>query len=91
MTTEHESKCEWSCPYISEVGHDRWHPRMKRAVAEAHAEERARLQAAVAVLHVPMWVVIDAVGGSICRECGEPVESEPCATMRAFEVFDAEG
>ena len=60
-------------------------------IARAKADERARLQAAVAVLHVPMWVVIDAVGGSICRECGEPVESEPCATMRAFEVFDAEG
>jgi hypothetical protein len=25
-----------------------------------------------------LWVVVDAVGGSVCGVCREPVESEPC-------------
>ena len=50
--------------------------------------ERDTARAAVArvrALHVPEWVVIDYVGGSVCRECREPVESEPCATIRALD------
>jgi len=41
--------------------------------------------ARVRALHVPEWVVVDYVGGSVCRECREPVESEPCATIRALD------
>ena len=39
----------------------------------------------VRALHVAEWVVIDYVGGYVCRECREPVESEPCATIRALD------
>ena len=39
----------------------------------------------VRALHVDEWVVIDYVGGYVCRECREPVESEPCATIRALD------
>lgn len=46
---------------------------------------------AVLALHVPEWVVIDYVGGSVCAECREPVESEPCRTVRAITAALTEG
>lgn len=51
----------------------------------AERDEARVAIARVRALHVPEWVVIDYVGGSVCRECREPVESEPCATIRALD------
>lgn len=67
-------------PWIAETG--------VAACVSLLTSERDEARAAVArvrALHVPEWVVIDYVGGSVCRECREPVESEPCATIRALD------
>lgn len=76
-----------------------WYHRASRLIAESHVPAlvfevrrlyRKRDEAVAAItrvraLHAPEWVVIDHVGGSVCRECREPVESEPCATIRALD------
>ena len=63
---------------------------IERASAEVRRADRQRDDARAAIdrvraLHVDEWVVIDYVGGYVCRECREPVESEPCATIRALD------
>ena len=55
-----------------------------RAERDALAEAVERVRA----LHVEEHVYIgpsDPIGGFICRACGEPVESEPCPTVRALD------
>ena len=55
-----------------------------RAERDALAEAVERVRA----LHVEEHVYIgpsDPIGGFICRACGEPVESEPCPTIRALD------
>ena len=58
---------------------------------DALRAERDALAAAVGrvrALHVEEHVYIgpsDPIGGFICRACGEPVESEPCPTVRALD------
>ena len=58
--------------------------RQKKALAERDAAlDRVR------VLHTPHHIYLgdaDPIGGWVCRECGEPTESEPCATIRALDV-----
>lgn len=39
---------------------------------------------AVLALHVERWTPNPIPGGHICDACREPVESEPCATVRAI-------
>ena len=59
--------------------------------SDALRAERDALAAAVGrvrALHVEEHVYIgpsDPIGGFICRACGEPVESEPCPTVRALD------
>ena len=55
-----------------------------RAERDALAEAVERVRA----LHVEEHVYIgpsDPIGGFICRACGEPVESEPCPTIRVLD------
>ena len=58
---------------------------------DAVTAERDALAAAVErvrALHVEEHVYIgpsDPIGGFICRACGEPVESEPCPTIRVLD------
>lgn len=41
---------------------------------------------AVLALHSARWAPFPFPGGFICDACREPVESEPCATVRAIEA-----
>ncbi len=40
----------------------------------------------VRALHEPVWSNEFPPGGKVCRQCGVPVESEPCDTVRALET-----
>lgn len=74
---------------LQDVGHALGLPLGTR-ITGPEAAEKARAFVAqiekVRALHVNKWVVIrEGMGGFICAECLEPVESEPCATIRALD------
>ena len=88
--------CDGGCNY--ETGpeetcslHGRPVAEVWQIVNDVAAERDARINALaqhvekVRALHVNEWVIHAGVGGFICAECREPVESEPCATIRALD------
>lgn len=81
LSPAHEPSCYWS--QIAEAGAED-----AEFIAHARTDVDRLTEAleAVLALHVERWAPNPIPGGFICDACREPVESEPCTTVRAIEA-----